>query len=60
VTTGLLALLMTSPELAQTREQLGLDEHSRVLLLVPKAIPTRSNIWILSGAVSIRSSTNNS
>ena len=28
VTTGLLALLMTSPELAQTREQLGLDAHS--------------------------------
>jgi diaminopropionate ammonia-lyase len=52
--TGLLALLMTSPALAQTREQLGLDEHSRVLLVVPKAIPTRSNILILSGAVSIR------
>lgn len=33
VTTGLLALLMTSPELAQTREQLGLDAHSRVLLV---------------------------
>ena len=30
---GLLALLMTSPELAQTREQLGLDAHSRVLLV---------------------------
>ena len=26
-------LLMTSPELAQTREQLGLDAHSRVLLV---------------------------
>lgn len=24
---------MTSPELAQTREQLGLDAHSRVLLV---------------------------
>lgn len=33
VTTGLLALLMTSPALAQTREQLGLDAHSRVLLI---------------------------
>jgi diaminopropionate ammonia-lyase len=33
VTSGLLALLMTSPELAQTREQLGLDAHSRVLLV---------------------------
>lgn len=33
VTTGLLAMLMTSPELAQTREQLGLDEHSRVLVI---------------------------
>ncbi|EAM2672745.1 diaminopropionate ammonia-lyase [Salmonella enterica] len=33
VTTGLLALLMTSPALTQTREQLGLDEHSRVLLI---------------------------
>ena len=31
--TGQAALLMTSPELAQTREQLGLDAHSRVLLV---------------------------
>ena len=33
VTTGLLALLMTSPTFRQTREQLGLDSHSRVLLI---------------------------
>ena len=33
VTSGLLALLMTSPELTQTREQLGLDAYSRVLLV---------------------------
>lgn len=33
VTTGLLARLMTSPALAQTRAQLGLDEHSRVLVI---------------------------
>ncbi|WP_058910633.1 diaminopropionate ammonia-lyase [Entomohabitans teleogrylli] len=33
VTAGLLSLLMTSPALAQTREQLGLNETSRVLLI---------------------------
>ncbi|HAX5209473.1 TPA: diaminopropionate ammonia-lyase [Escherichia coli] len=33
VTAGLLALLMTSPALRQIREQLGLDAHSRVLLI---------------------------
>lgn len=33
VTAGLLAMLMTSPVLAQTREQLGLDENSRVLVI---------------------------
>ncbi|EBU1141095.1 diaminopropionate ammonia-lyase [Salmonella enterica] len=33
VTTGLLAMLMTSSELTETRKQLGLDEHSRVLVI---------------------------
>lgn len=33
VTTGLLARLMTSPALAETRDALGLDEHSRVLVI---------------------------
>lgn len=33
VTTGLLALLMTSPTLAETRDALDLDENSRVLVI---------------------------
>ncbi|HFW3351976.1 TPA: diaminopropionate ammonia-lyase [Salmonella enterica subsp. enterica serovar Eastbourne] len=33
VTTGLLALLMSSPVLAEVREDLNLDENSRVLLI---------------------------
>ncbi|MDR0576589.1 MAG: diaminopropionate ammonia-lyase [Candidatus Accumulibacter sp.] len=33
VTAGLLALLMRSPDMAQTRSQLALDENSRVLLI---------------------------
>ncbi|EBR8158060.1 diaminopropionate ammonia-lyase [Salmonella enterica subsp. enterica serovar Newport] len=33
VTTGLLARLMTDPALAETRDALGIDEHSRVLVI---------------------------
>lgn len=50
VTAGLLAALMQDPELAQLRNELGLDENSRVLLISTEGATDKVNyLKVLSG-----------
>ena len=50
VTAGVLAALMQDPELAQLRNELGLDENSRVLLISTEGATDKVNyLKVLSG-----------
>lgn len=50
VTAGVLAALMQNPELAQLRNELGLDENSRVLLISTEGATDKVNyLKVLSG-----------